>query len=201
MNANPYLIQGPALISFSGGRTSGYMLKHILDAHGGTLPVDVKVAFANTGLEAPETLDFVQECSERWNVQISWLEFDPTAPHSTRIVNHNTASRNGEPLEAAIDTRPTAHLFSPVSRYCTGTTKQRRLEAFGREICGWREWKSARGIRADEKKGVDSLRDRYAAGPRDRQVLCLPLADAGVVTEDVRAFLASAALRLASPVR
>jgi hypothetical protein len=33
---NPYLIQGQALISFSEGRTSGYMLKHILDAHGGT---------------------------------------------------------------------------------------------------------------------------------------------------------------------
>ena len=32
---NPYLIEGPAVISFSGGRTSGYMLKHILDAHGG----------------------------------------------------------------------------------------------------------------------------------------------------------------------
>ena len=35
--ANPQLIEGPARIRFSGGRTSGYMLKHILDAHGGTL--------------------------------------------------------------------------------------------------------------------------------------------------------------------
>lgn len=39
-----YKIQGPALISFSGGRTSGYMLHQIVQAHGGTLPDDVKAS-------------------------------------------------------------------------------------------------------------------------------------------------------------
>jgi hypothetical protein len=34
---NPYLIEAPALISFSGGRTSGYMLKQIIEAYGGIL--------------------------------------------------------------------------------------------------------------------------------------------------------------------
>ena len=32
---NPYLLDLPAVVSFSGGRTSGFMLRHILDAHGG----------------------------------------------------------------------------------------------------------------------------------------------------------------------
>ena len=49
MESNPYKIEGPALISFSGGRTSGFMLYHILQAHGGTLPEDYFVVFANTG--------------------------------------------------------------------------------------------------------------------------------------------------------
>ena len=31
---NPYLVPRPAVVSFSGGRTSGYMLKHIVDAAG-----------------------------------------------------------------------------------------------------------------------------------------------------------------------
>ena len=52
---NPYKINGPALISFSGGRTSGFMLWNILQAHNGKLPDDVYVTFANTGKEAPET--------------------------------------------------------------------------------------------------------------------------------------------------
>ena len=46
---NPYKIEGPALISFSGGRTSGFMLKQIIDAHDGVPPEDVHITFANTG--------------------------------------------------------------------------------------------------------------------------------------------------------
>ena len=42
------LPDGNVLISFSGGRTSGYMLHRILEANG-DLPDRVKVLFANTG--------------------------------------------------------------------------------------------------------------------------------------------------------
>ena len=71
---NPYVINEPAVISFSGGRTYAYMLYKILEAHGGTLPDHVKVCFANTGKEMPETLDFVRDCGEQWGVDIVWLE-------------------------------------------------------------------------------------------------------------------------------
>ena len=56
--ASAFAIDGPAYVSFSGGRTSGYMLRKILDAHGGVLPSNVHVIFANTGDELPPTLDF-----------------------------------------------------------------------------------------------------------------------------------------------
>ena len=125
LDGNPYRIAGPALISFSGGRTSAFMLKQILDAHGGTLPVDVRVCFANTGREMPETLDFVEECSQRWSVPIVWLEYDLDAPHHTRIVDHATASRNGEPFRAAIANR--GFLPNPVTRFCTTETYAERL--------------------------------------------------------------------------
>jgi hypothetical protein len=35
VSVDPFLITGPAVISFSGGRTSGYMLHRIVQAHGG----------------------------------------------------------------------------------------------------------------------------------------------------------------------
>ena len=63
------LPEGNVQIAFSGGRTSAYMLHHILEANGG-LPDRANVVFANTGREMPETLDFVQECSDRWSVPI-----------------------------------------------------------------------------------------------------------------------------------
>lgn len=47
--SDPFKITGPAVVSFSGGRTSGYMLYRIIAAHGGTLPDDVKVCFQNSG--------------------------------------------------------------------------------------------------------------------------------------------------------
>ena len=99
---NPYqLPSGNVLISFSGGRTSGYMLHKILEVNG-DLPERCKVVFANTGREMPETLDFVQECSERWRVPITWVEYRRTDKHSFTEVNHNSASRDGEPFEALI---------------------------------------------------------------------------------------------------
>ena len=76
MGLNPYKIEGPALISFSGGRTSGFMLKKILDAYEGKLPSDVYVVFANTGKEMPQTLDFINDCSKNWQLDIVWLELE-----------------------------------------------------------------------------------------------------------------------------
>ena len=46
---DPYKVEPPFYVSFSGGRTSGYLLRHILDAWGGQMPKDALVLFANTG--------------------------------------------------------------------------------------------------------------------------------------------------------
>ena len=72
---NPFLITEPTSISFSGGRTSAYMLYKVLEAHGGKLPDDAIVCFANTGKEHDATLQFVKDCETNWNVKINWVEF------------------------------------------------------------------------------------------------------------------------------
>lgn len=182
---DPYLIHGPAKIAFSGGRTSGYMLKHIIDAHGGKLPADVHVMFANTGRENERTLEFVQECSERWSVPVTWVEFDPAAENKTRIVTFETASRNGEPLIHAIETRPTAHLFNRQSRYCTTTTKQRRMGKVMLHQFGHEHWVSVLGLRHDEPSRIANNRARSG---RDRETIALPLDDAKVTNADVLAW-------------
>lgn len=49
-------------ISFSGGRTSAYMTKMLIDNLGDVY--DFIVTFANTGLEDEKTLQFVKNCDD-----------------------------------------------------------------------------------------------------------------------------------------
>lgn len=146
-------IEGPALISFSGGRTSGYMLRKILDAHGGTMPDDVLVSFQNTGREMPETLDFIQECATRWGVHIIWLEWRDKNEHGEHfeIVSHNSASRNGEPFKGLVKKRK--YLPNPVQRFCTGDLKIKTMHRWAKSI-GLNDWTKVLGLRYDESRRV-----------------------------------------------
>ena len=178
----PYEIPQPAIISFSGGRTSGYMLKHIIEAFGGSLPSDVKVVFANTGKELPETLDFIHRCSVEWSVPVAWLEYDPDAEFETAIVNHNSAARNGEPFRKLIEKK--AYLPNPVTRICTHFLKVKRIQAFANKICEFSEWANIVGLRWDERRRVYSLMAR--CGRRTEGEPYCPLFRAKVTESDVR---------------
>ncbi len=151
---NPYKIEAPALISFSGGRTSGFMLKKIIDAYNGTLPEDLYVVFANTGKEMPQTLDFVRDCADKWDCKIHWLELeiaDERPVYRTKEVNYKTASRKGEPFEALIQRRKM--LPNPVMRMCTQELKMNVMKRFMKEK-GHKEWTNVVGLRYDEPRRV-----------------------------------------------
>lgn len=179
---DPFKIDGPALISFSGGRTSGYMLWRILQAHGGTLPEDVKVTFANTGKEMPQTLDFVRDCGERWGVEIVWLQYKDAEETKDRWerVTYETAARKGEPFKALCDRKE--YLPNPVTRFCTVELKIRVMRDFAKSH-GWTEWTNIIGLRADEQARV--ARARVNRDPWDN---AMPLAAAGITKRDVQAF-------------
>ncbi len=184
MESNPYKIQGPALISFSGGRTSGFMLWNIIQAHGGTLPKDVYVTFANTGKEAPETLDFVHEIGQKWGVKIHWLElyFGEERPvYRTKEVTYETASRNGEPFEALLDRRQ--YLPNPVTRFCTSELKIKVMSRFMRKLRGHKNWYNVIGLRYDEPRRVASALKQYEAWTN-----ITPMNDAKHTVKDVTDF-------------
>lgn len=174
---SPYRIEGPAVVSFSGGATSGYMLWHILDAHGGELPPDVVVSFQNTGAEREETLRFVQRCSTEWAVAVVWLEYAAGKP-GFRVVDHASASRRCEPFEAMLAAK--SYLPNPVARICTTELKIRPLKRYLLSL-GWEHWDSVLGIRADEPGRLARMR----APSKDRWERAMPLADAGVTVRDV----------------
>lgn len=187
LSPGPYRIEGPAIVSFSGGRSSAYMLHQIIEAHGGCLPDDVKVIFCNTGLECPETIDFVQECASRWGVHITWLEWRDKAIFGSafEVVSHNSASRDGEPFRALV--RKRKYLPNPVTRMCTAELKVKTTERYCKQVLGWKEWTSVVGLRADERHRVARMKARNETG-KDAWETMLPMFEAEVTKRDVSAF-------------
>lgn len=193
---NPYQIKDTTIITFSGGRTSGYLLYHILKAHDGKLPKDCYVLFDNTGKEMPETLDFVQRCATEWNVKIHWLEFERNGEiASYKEVDYKTAGRNGEPFERVIDfythrrkQNPEimgnpALLPNPLARYCTRWMKENCNHLFMKNK-GFTAWDMTLGLRYDEPRRVA----RVKAKNTSNRVHLTPLFDAKVTAEIVNNF-------------
>lgn len=182
--SNPYRIEGPALISFSGGRTSAFMLWSILQAHGGALPADVIPVFCNTGKEREETLRFVHECGSRWGADVVWLERTPKGGFDR--VGLNSASRDGAPFAQVIAERQMPPNWR--MRYCTADLKVRPKVAFA-ESLGWESWSNAIGLRGDEGHRILKF---FASNEGNKQErLKVPLAEAKVTVQDVMAFWAA----------
>jgi 3'-phosphoadenosine 5'-phosphosulfate sulfotransferase (PAPS reductase)/FAD synthetase len=184
----PYFIDEPAVISLSGGRTSGYMLYKILEAHGG-LPDHIKVVFANTGKEMDETLDFVRDIGKIWGVDIIWVELaslkvEHQEPRNKiiktyKLVDYATASRNGEPFDVLLDGLPA--IPNVVARTCTAYMKMRAIQWYADGVFGHGNYIKAIGIRKDERRRAVKLHNQVKEG-----ALCiLPMYDAGDTVADV----------------
>jgi len=187
-----YYINEPTCISFSGGRTSAFMLHKVLEAHDGDLPEFAKVTFANTGKEMPQTLDFVRDCGENWGVDIAWLERLSRKSREdeknkftfkTKIVNYESASRNGEPFAQLIKT--IGYAPNPVARYCTAQLKIRAISDYLVNVCGFEKpYVGFIGIRADEVRRAVKMNGKIESG----QERYLPLYLDGVTAKDVGRF-------------
>lgn len=86
------------LVSFSGGRTSAYMTKWILDNL--TNRFEIVTVFANTGKEREETLEFVRDCDSSFGFNTVWVEAVINPEHGKgtthKIVSFDTADRKGK---------------------------------------------------------------------------------------------------------
>jgi len=139
------------LISFSGGETSAYMTKLILDEYCDRYD-EVAVVFANTGQENEQTLEFVKRCDEAFGFNTVWIE--AVVHHGSRrspthkIVTYETADRTGQPFEEMIK-----KYGIPNKRYahCTRSLKYYPITSYVRSL-GWKAntYDTAIGIRIDE---------------------------------------------------
>lgn len=143
----------PYCISFSGGRTSAYMTKMLLDHWSDRY--EFFVTFANTGLEHPKTLEFIHNCDKVFGFNTVWIE--AVVHHGERIgngfkvVTYETASRNGEPFESAIAKYGVPNAAFP---QCTSRLKLEPMAAYRKHLGLPKDVRTAIGIRADESRRV-----------------------------------------------
>ena len=196
---SPYFIDEPASISFSGGRTSAYMLWRVLEAHGGQLRDDTHILFANTGKEMPQTLDFIKACGDNWGVDITWLEYagrslkdgvtvaeaihgKPSYDYTYSVVDYETASRQGEPFLQVM--RDLGGIPNPMARWCSGQLKartmRRHLETLGHDM----PFLTFIGLRGDEPRRAAKLHNKVSDG---QDIQC-PMFIDGKTKEDVSSF-------------
>ena len=165
-------------VSFSGGRTSALMVKHVVEFYGKTH--DILITFANTGCEHEETLKFVDRCDRHFGWGVVWLEsyfnLERGKGVKSRVVDFKTASRKGEPFEWYIKKNGLPNMMNP---RCTDRLKEHCMDHYTHKVMGWDRgsYKTAIGIRADE---IDRI------NPNHKKLgFIYPLADLGLTKDDV----------------
>ena len=147
------------VVSFSGGETSAYLCKWLLDNKSNDY--NMIFIFANTGDEEEETLNFVNKCATEWNINIIWVE--ALVNHKERIsskhkiVNFNTASRNREPF---IDVIKKYGIPNQNFLHCNRELKLNPINSYIKSI-GWEKYETAIGIRIDEIDRVNINRNKF----------------------------------------
>lgn len=161
------------LVSFSGGETSAYMAKWIIDNWSDKY--EIKYVFANTGQENEETLEFIENCSKYFNIDVVWVEalvdMDKGMGTRHKIVDFKSASRNGEPFEDVIKKYGIPNQASP---HCNRELKLAPINSYMKSI-GWKKYYTAIGIRYDE---IDRVNDK-----RKERKLLYPLIENHPVTK------------------
>jgi len=174
--SDPFRITEPTCISFSGGRTSAYMLWRVLKSNDG-LPDDAIVCFANTGKEEEATLEFVRDCGKHWGVEIHWLEYASDKPYFKRV-DFATADRDGKTFADLIEKKN--YLPNTFARFCTSELKINTIDRYLKSI-GWDEYLTFVGVRADEQRRVARIRAKQDGKE-------MPLATANISSHDVQSF-------------
>ena len=143
------------VVSFSGGRTSAFMLWWIVN---NMKDKEIHVIFANTGLEHENTLKFVHQVGEWLDIKINWVEavINPEKGKGTRhrVVTYETATRGGKLFDDLCAKYGIPNAGNGM--HCTRELKLSAMNSFRKEH-DLTDCQTAIGIRSDE---IDRMSDK-----------------------------------------
>lgn len=127
------------LVCRSGGKTSEFMYKYILENHSDEY--NIVGIFANTGWEHHKTLEFVNnndiENERLFGVKPVWVEavvHEGRVASTHKLVTYKTASRNMEPM---VDVVKKYGLPNAAYPHCTRELKEQPIHDYIKNVMGW----------------------------------------------------------------
>lgn len=149
------------IAGLSGGRTSAYMGRKLIDKYGAE---NVMFVFANTSLEHDETYKFIRRCELDWGIHVVYLEavvhHDKRKACTHKQVAFEDLKRDGSVFEEVIKKYG---LPNKVFMHCTRELKQNVIKSWMKER-GVDDLDYAIGIRVDEI-------DRMAVDAEKRNII------------------------------
>lgn len=115
-------------------------------------------AMANTSKERLESLAFMNECDNLYNLKMKWIEaefHDKGVGVTAKVVSYNNLKTKGEIFEAGIKK---LGIPSNVNKWCNRDMKLTPLKKYADNVFGLNNYSIAVGLRIDE---VDRVRKDY----------------------------------------
>jgi hypothetical protein len=144
------------LVAVSGGRSSAMMAYHI---HTNEKYKDYNKAyvFANTGMERPETIDFLKKIELEWGIPLTLIEGTYSnvmgIPVGYKIVDWHSLNMTAKPFEECImhmNKGEFSGLPNQAAPYCSSRMKTMPCEKFANDIFGKKNYIKAVGFRQED---------------------------------------------------
>ena len=159
------------VVSFSGGRTSAYLCKVMIDTYGRD---NVDFIYMDTGAEHSKTYEFIRNVNREFGLDLVCLRGDFNQPlgkgHQYDIIDIENIKPDLEPYRAMVNKYGTPTV---ASGWCTSRMKEETHDKYCNDVYGKGNYETWIGIRADEPKrlgGVGKKKSlRYMAEVTDAE--------------------------------
>jgi hypothetical protein len=144
------------LINVSGGRASGMMARHIQTSEN-YKDYQKLFVFCNTGLERPETIQFLKDMIKYWNLPLYLIEgvysLKQGVGVKSKLVDFDTMDMAGNPFSQAIEhlnKNEWCGVPNEAIPYCSDYLKKRVANHFAKTVFGTTGFNSAIGFRRED---------------------------------------------------
>lgn len=134
--------------SFSGGRSSAYMVYLLMQLH-----PDTDFIFMDTGAEHPKTYEFIKNIVKFWGIELTCLRVvvnpELGQANSYRVIELDELKQDLQPFRDVCYKYGTPYVFGA---FCTRTMKLEPFTRYSNDKYGKGNYQTWLGIRADEPK-------------------------------------------------